>query len=87
MASVRVIARLDIKGSSLIKGIHLEGIRRVGDPNTFAQNYYDQGIDELLYTDAVASLYERNSLIEIIEYTAENIFIPFTVGGGHSYLG
>ena len=78
----RLIARLDIKAPNLIKGIHLEGLRKLGDPNVFARRYYNEGIDELLYMDCVASLYERNSLTEIIQYTAQNIFIPFTVGGG-----
>jgi cyclase len=78
----RLIARLDIKAPNLIKGIHLEGLRKLGDPNVFARRYYNEGIDELLYMDCVASLYERNSLTEFIQYTAQNIFIPFTVGGG-----
>lgn len=82
MANVRLIARLDIKGENLIKGIQLEGLRIVGDPQEFAQRYYQQGIDELIYMDSVASLYNRNNLTEIVRYTAENIFIPLTVGGG-----
>lgn len=82
MGNVRLIARLDIKGSNLIKGINLEGLRVMGDPQHFAQLYYNSGIDELIYMDAVASLYERNSLSEIVKYTAHNVFIPITVGGG-----
>jgi cyclase len=82
MANLRLIARLDIKGPYLIKGVQLEGLRRVGDPQAFATEYYEQGIDELLYMDAVASLYQRNSLHEIVTYTAEHIFVPLTVGGG-----
>lgn len=82
MPHTRIVARLDIKGPNLIKGIHLEGLRVIGDPNEHACRYYESGVDELLYMDAVASLYERNSLTEIIRYTAKNIFIPFTVGGG-----
>ena len=82
MPHTRIIARLDIKGPNLIKGIHLEGLRVIGDPNKYARRYYEDGADELLYMDAVASLYERNSLTDIIRYTAKNIFIPFTVGGG-----
>ena len=78
----RLIARLDIKAPNLIKGIHLEGLRKMGDPNVFARRYYEAGVDELLYMDIVASLYERNSLTDVIRYTAQNIFIPFTVGGG-----
>jgi cyclase len=80
--NVRVIARLDIKGPNLVKGIHLEGLRVLGNPENFAQYYYQQGADELIYQDVVASLYERNSLGDIILKTAKNIFIPLTVGGG-----
>lgn len=82
MITTRLIARLDIKGPNLIKGIHLEGLRVVGDPQQFAKKYYEQGIDELIYMDAVASLYERNNLHDIVSYTAQHIFIPLTVGGG-----
>jgi len=78
----RLIARLDIKAPNLIKGVRLEGLRKLGDPNEFARRYYRHGVDELLYMDIVASLYERNSLTDVIQYTAQNIFIPFTVGGG-----
>jgi cyclase len=82
MANLRLIARLDIKGPNLIKGIHLEGLRVVGDPQAFAREYYQAGADELLYMDTVASLYGRNNLTEVVRTTAENIFIPLTVGGG-----
>jgi len=80
--TLRVIPRLDIKGPNLVKGIHLEGLRVVGKPERFARHYYEQGADELLYVDIVASLYGRNSLLPIIERTAREIFIPLTVGGG-----
>lgn len=79
---VRVIPRLDIKGPNLVKGIHLEGLRVLGKPDFFAEHYYQQGADELIYQDVVASLYERNSLHDIISRTAKKIFIPLTVGGG-----
>lgn len=82
MPNIRLIARLDIKGPNLIKGVNLEGVRVVGDPQVFARRYYEQGIDELIYMDAVASLYNRNSLDAIVRYTAENVFVPVTVGGG-----
>jgi len=73
---------MDIKGSNLIKGIHLEGLRIVGDPQQYASQYYEEGIDELVFMDIVASLYGRNNLHEIVKYTANNIFVPLTVGGG-----
>ena len=79
---VRVIPRLDIKGPNLVKGMHLEGLRVLGKPERFAQHYYDTGADELIYMDTVASLYQRNSLLNIVERTASHIFIPLTVGGG-----
>lgn len=82
MINVRVIPRLDIKGPNLVKGIHLEGLRVLGKPEDFAKYYYECGADELFYQDVVASLYERNSLTDIIERTAKEIFIPLTVGGG-----
>ncbi|MBA3662153.1 MAG: imidazole glycerol phosphate synthase subunit HisF [Gammaproteobacteria bacterium] len=79
---IRLIARLDIKGPNLVKGIHLEGLRVLGRPEEFAEYYYKQGIDELFYMDVVASLYERNSLSHMIADLAKKIFIPLTVGGG-----
>jgi imidazole glycerol-phosphate synthase subunit HisF len=78
----RIIPRLDIKGPNLVKGIHLEGLRVLGKPENFARYYYENGADELFYMDAVASLYGRNSLLEIVERTAREIFIPLTVSGG-----
>lgn len=79
---VRIIPRLDIKGPNLVKGIHLEGLRVLGKPEHFARFYYENGADELFYMDAVASLYNRNSLNDIIRRTAEEVSIPLTVGGG-----
>lgn len=79
---VRIIARLEIKGPNIVKGIHLEGLRVLGKPERFARYYYEAGADELIYMDVVASLYNRNSLREIIIKTAKEIFIPLTVGGG-----
>ncbi len=82
MQNFRLIARLDIKAPNLVKGIQLEGLRKIGDPNWFAKSYYEDGIDEVYYQDIVASLYERNSLTDIIEETTKDIFVPITVGGG-----
>lgn len=80
--NVRLIPRLDIKGPNLVKGIHFEGLRVLGKPESFAKFYYENGADELIFMDAVASLYGRNSLLDIVEKTAREIFIPLTVGGG-----
>jgi cyclase len=82
LSNVRIIARLDIKGPNLIKGIHLEGLRVVGLPSEHALRYYLQGIDELIYMDCVASLYGRNHLGSIVSDAAKDIFVPMTVGGG-----
>ena len=78
----RILPRLDIKGSNLVKGINLEGLRVLGKPEAFARAYYEQGADELILMDVVASLYGRNSLLEIVERTANEVFIPLVVGGG-----
>ncbi len=80
--NIRLIARLDIKGPNLIKGIHLEGLRVIGPPGEHALRYYVQGADELIYIDCVASLYGRNHLGEIVRSAAKDIFVPITVGGG-----
>ena len=82
MKTVRIIPRLDIKGPNLVKGIHLEGLRVLGKPSEFARYYYEEGADEIMFMDVVASLYQRNSLHEIISETAKSVFIPITVGGG-----
>ena len=82
MANIRIISRLDIKGPNLIKGIQLEGLRVIGDPNEYAHKYYQAGIDEIIYMDVVASLYGRNNLEEVVQHTAQDIFVPITVGGG-----
>ena len=82
MRNIRLIARLDIKGPNLIKGVHLEGLRVIGAPNEHALRYYHQGVDELIYMDCVASLYRRNNLQDIVRATAQDVFVPITVGGG-----
>ena len=79
---IRLIARLDVKNDHLVKGIQLEGLRKLGDPHDFAADYYRQGVDELLYMDIVASLYNRNNLSAIVRRTTDDVFIPITVGGG-----
>jgi cyclase len=78
----RVIARLDVKGENVIKGIHMEGLRIIGDPEEHARRYYEEGADEIVYIDLVASLYGRSNLKEIVTRACEEVFIPLTVGGG-----
>lgn len=82
MKKIRTIARLDVKGNHLIKSISLEGLRKVGIPSNAANNYYEQGIDEIIYIDLVASLYGRSKIEELVSETAKDVFIPLTAGGG-----
>ena len=82
MKFLRIIPRLDIKGPDLVKGIHLEGLRVLGDPEEYALIYSKQGADEIIYQDTVASLYGRNSILDLVSRTAKSCFIPLTVGGG-----
>ena len=82
MGKIRLIGRLDIKGPNLIKGVRFEGLRILGSPEEYAINYYNQGIDELIYIDTVASLYGRNNLLEFVKKVVKKTFIPITVGGG-----
>ena len=79
---IRIIARLDVKGPNVIKGVQFECLRVMGKPSDLAQEYYAQGADELIYLDTVASLYQRNNLLNIVKEASKSIFIPFTVGGG-----
>lgn len=78
----RIISRLDIKGPNLVKGINLEGLRVLGNPDFFFKNYYNTGADEIIYHDCVASLYEKKYLLDFIDKASSNVFIPVSVGGG-----
>lgn len=82
MIPFRLIARLDIKGANVVKGIQCEGLRVVGKPAEMARRYADGGAHELYYLDTVASLYGRNQLAGLLEETTDGVFIPITVGGG-----
>lgn len=79
---LRIIPRLDVKGKNVIKGVHLEGLRVVGEPAALAERYYRAGADEIIYMDVVASLYGRNNILSVVRGAAQGIFIPLTVGGG-----
>jgi len=86
MSRPRVIARIEIKGPNVIKGIAFEGLRIIGDPVDLCIKYAESGADELLLLDTVASLYGRNNLLEVVSKVAAQIGIPLTVGGGISGL-
>jgi imidazole glycerol-phosphate synthase subunit HisF len=79
---MRIISRLDIKNNHVIKGINLEGLRKIGDPKKIIEEYYCSGIDEIIIIDSVASLYGRNNLFELIKNITKEIFVPITLGGG-----
>lgn len=79
---MRIIARLDVKNEYVIKGVQMEGLRKVGDPNEMAKSYYAAGIDELIFIDCVASLYDRRSIFSILRKASEEVFVPITIGGG-----
>jgi len=78
----RIIVKLDVKPPYVVKPVHFEGLRKMGTPSEMAKKYYNQGADEVFYIDIVASLYRRKILIEEIEKTANELYIPFAVGGG-----
>ncbi|MCT7650601.1 imidazole glycerol phosphate synthase cyclase subunit [Aliarcobacter butzleri] len=77
----RIIAKLDVKPPYVVKPVHFEGLRKIGTPQELAKKYYEQGADEVMYIDIVSSLYQRGIVFEEIEKTANELFIPFGVGG------
>jgi len=77
----RIIAKLDVKPPYVVKPVHFEGLRKVGLPVTLAKKYYEQGADEVMYVDIVSSLYQRGIIFDEIEKAANELFIPFGVGG------
>ena len=79
---IRIIPRLDIKNGQLIKGINLEGLRVLGDPNDFSKKYFKTGADEICYVDNVATLYGTINLLKFVKNTCRDVYIPLTVGGG-----
>lgn len=80
--AVRVIPCLDVDAGRVVKGVHFENLRDAGDPVELAAEYYRQGADELTFLDVTASSSHRQTMIDVVTRTAEQIFIPLTVGGG-----
>ena len=79
---VRLITRVDIKNNFLVKGVHLEGLRTLGPIELFTKSYSEENVDEILLTDCVASLFNRNNLVKYIEIATRELLVPITVSGG-----
>ena len=82
MLSKRIIPCLDVKDGKVVKGVNFVGLREVGDPVDLAEKYDQEGADELVFLDITATSDNRNTMVDVVERTAEKVFIPFTVGGG-----
>ncbi len=82
MNSIRVIPCLDVDSGRVVKGVNFVGLREAGDPVELAARYDADGADELIFLDITASSDQRETTIEMVRRTAEEVFIPFTVGGG-----
>lgn len=82
MITRRIIPCLDVKDGRVVKGINFVGLREVGDPAELAKQYYEQGADELVFLDITATHEHRETMVHIVEKVAEQVFMPFTVGGG-----
>lgn len=82
LPSKRIIAKLDIKSESVVKGIQFEGLRKVGNPKELISKYCEDGADEIILNDVVASLYERANFLELIQFIVEELRVPLTVIGG-----
>jgi cyclase len=85
--AVRVIPCLDVDDGRVVKGINFEGLRDVGDPVELARRYDADGADELTFLDITASKDRRETVLDVVRRTAEQVFIPLTVGGGVRRVG
>ena len=82
LPNIRIIPKLEIKGLNVIKGIRMEGLRKVGKPEELSKKYSLDSADEILFIDTVASLYGRNNLQDLVSKVSERIKLPLCVGGG-----
>lgn len=82
MLAKRIIAALDIREGKVVKGIKFQNIRDAGDPIELAKRYEEEGIDEIVFLDITASYEKRRILLDLVKRIAEEIYVPFTVGGG-----
>lgn len=78
----RVIPCLDVAAGKVVKGVNFENLREMGDPVLLARRYYEQGADEITFLDVTATVDERDTTYDVVQRTAEQVFIPLTVGGG-----
>ncbi|MCX6494949.1 MAG: imidazole glycerol phosphate synthase subunit HisF [Actinobacteria bacterium] len=79
---VRVIPCLDVSAGRVVKGVNFENLRDQGDPVSLASRYFHDGADELTFLDVSATVEDRETMYDVVERTAEQVFIPLTVGGG-----
>ncbi|MEA3226546.1 MAG: HisA/HisF-related TIM barrel protein, partial [Planctomycetota bacterium] len=84
MLTRRIIPCLDVKDNRVVKGVNFINLRDAGDPVELGARYSDEGADELVFLDITATIRSRKTIVELVEKVAENVFIPFTVGGGIS---
>lgn len=82
MITRRIIPCLDVKDGKVVKGVNFVGLKEVGNPVDLAKTYYEQGADELVFLDITATSDGRETMVKVVEQVAEQIFMPFTVGGG-----
>ena len=82
MLTKRIIPCLDIKNGRTVKGVNFQNLRDAGDPIELGKRYSDEGADELVFLDITATIRSNKTIIELVEKVADNVFIPFTVGGG-----
>ncbi|MCJ7692024.1 MAG: imidazole glycerol phosphate synthase cyclase subunit, partial [Sedimentisphaerales bacterium] len=82
MLTKRIIPCLDVKDNRVVKGVKFLNLRDAGDPVELGKQYSDTGADELVFLDITATIRSRKTIVELVERVAENVFIPFTVGGG-----
>ena len=82
MLAKRIIPCLDVKEGRVVKGVNFVNLRDEGDPVELAKYYDQEGADELVFLDITASSDKRDIVIDLVEKTAKEVFIPFTVGGG-----
>ena len=82
MLAKRIIPCLDVREGRVVKGVHFENLRDAGDPVELARFYSEQGADEIVFLDITATHEERRTIVDVVERTAREVFVPLTVGGG-----